>query len=220
MTTIFIETVKCALCSKESSVTVIGSSNTMAPPDLDLRPAEMLRSTMDFWVQRCPHCGYCAPEINKGGEEEASVARTDAYLKQLKDKTLPELANSFLCCAMLREHAKDYAKAGMMTLYAAWCCDDARKRKSAKKCRLEALRLLQQARKMGQRFARDETSEVLILVDLLRRTGQFQEALRMCEEGLENTTDEKFAAILQYQRQLITSSDTSCHTIGEVDAWH
>ena len=56
----------CFVCGKESSVTVMASTNTLGgTPDLDLRPAEMMRSTMPRWIQECPHCGYIAGSLDK-----------------------------------------------------------------------------------------------------------------------------------------------------------
>ena len=57
--------VRCAVCGTESR-----QPRAMAPPpeqapDLDLRPGEPLRSTMRFWLQQCPHCGYAAPDITR-----------------------------------------------------------------------------------------------------------------------------------------------------------
>ena len=41
------------------------STSTWGYPDLDLRPAEMKRSSMFAWLQECPHCGFVARDIEQ-----------------------------------------------------------------------------------------------------------------------------------------------------------
>ena len=58
MTTLFADELKCAVCGITSTHSDIGSSSSFGAPDLDLRPAQLLRSTMPYWIQECPFCGY------------------------------------------------------------------------------------------------------------------------------------------------------------------
>lgn len=53
----------CGVCGGISEQTGLQSTNAFGSPDLDLRPPEMERSTMCYWVQTCPQCGYCASDI-------------------------------------------------------------------------------------------------------------------------------------------------------------
>jgi hypothetical protein len=41
----------------------VSTTNEIGSRDLDNRPAEMMRSTIQYWICRCPKCGYCAPDI-------------------------------------------------------------------------------------------------------------------------------------------------------------
>ena len=63
MTTLFAKEQTCAVCGTTSTHHVLGSTNTMSPSDLDMRPAPMARWTLGGHVQCCPHCGYCAWDI-------------------------------------------------------------------------------------------------------------------------------------------------------------
>ena len=50
----------------------MASASIFEPPDLDTRPEDLMRSSIDLWIQTCPHCGYCAPDISRlipGAEE-------------------------------------------------------------------------------------------------------------------------------------------------------
>jgi len=58
MSTVINYTVKCAVCEKESKQARIMSYSTFGYPDLDFRPASMLRETMEYWLHECPYCGY------------------------------------------------------------------------------------------------------------------------------------------------------------------
>ena len=42
----------CSVCNNRSDHIILGSSNTFGSPDLDLSPAQMLRSTMCWWQQQ------------------------------------------------------------------------------------------------------------------------------------------------------------------------
>ena len=55
----------CYVCGKMSEQMVLVSTNQFGYPDLDLRPPEMERSTMDWWIEECPHCGYVAPDLSE-----------------------------------------------------------------------------------------------------------------------------------------------------------
>ncbi len=209
--------VRCAVCGRIRTLDFMLSSSAIEPPDLDLRPSEVMRSTMYMWVQRCLSCGYCAPDLGKATEVAPSIIESDEYMRQLKDPEFPRLANSFLCCSLLSEKEGKYATAGKMAHYAAWCCDDKDKREGAKKCRLEALRLYVKAWEHGQEFAETADLEYLILVDLLRRTGQFEKAALLCADGLAIARDKRNRYALQFEQKLIAAHDESRHTIREAE---
>ena len=89
MTTIDPVDVTCAVCGAVSEHLVLGSTNTMGPPDLDMRPAPMARWTLGEQIQRCPQCGYCASDISEAGETAAEVVRNEAYQAELARETTP-----------------------------------------------------------------------------------------------------------------------------------
>ena len=64
MSTIVSEKYKCAMCGSTNEYNELASTNTFGSPDLDLRPAEMRRSTMPLWVQECPECGYVSKKVS------------------------------------------------------------------------------------------------------------------------------------------------------------
>jgi hypothetical protein len=59
-------------------------------------------------------------------ESARALVESDEYRAQLLDKNFPELANTFLCYALLPEPDKIYEAAAWASIHAAWTCDDAR----------------------------------------------------------------------------------------------
>ncbi len=216
MTTLFKEKKKCLVCSKTNEYTAIGSTNQFGPPDLDTRPPEMMRSTIAFWIHRCPSCGYCAPDVSKGPSLAAQIVKSEAYLKQRGNHSYPELANRFLCWAIVQETAGDHVGAGWAAIHAAWACDDAEARAASAQCRTRATGLLRHAKANGISYAPGAGVEEAILADLLRRSGQFDQVGTICLEGLAKDPEDIVRQILVFQQALALRQDRECHTIAEV----
>lgn len=215
MTTLFPIDETCFNCGTVSQFTVVGSTNTFGGhPDLDTRPPEMARSTIRFWVRRCPSCGYCAPEISRGSDLAKTTITSEAYRGQLNSPRFPELANSFLCQAILLASEDDHAGAGWAALRAAWACDDAHLEEAAS-CRTIAAEHFNTATAVGQSYAVDPSVEQAILADLLRRSNQFQKAIQAAEEGLARCPDDLARRVLVFQKALAEEHDADCHTIAE-----
>jgi hypothetical protein len=208
-------TKKCALCGEESSHGSLFTTNAFGSCDLDLRPPEMERSTIWMWVQMCPSCGYCASDISEPIKKASEVVNSDSYKQQLNNSEFPKLANSFLCFSSIQEASGKYANAGWSCVHAAWACDDAQAEVGSKKCREKAVLLFQKAKQARQKFGKDQDAEHLLFVDLLRRSGQLDLALKTCEEGLSKNLKDEILNILRFQEQLINKSDIACHTVDE-----
>lgn len=215
MTTIYEKKAECAVCGAESSYRGIGSTNSFGSSDLDTRPPEMMRSTMFAWVQRCPKCGYCASDVSKSAPQAASMVRSPEYTRQLSDPAYPELANSFLCKALLDNHVEDYAAAAWSLIHAAWACDDRNRDGLAKACRSRAADMFKRALNTGQKVAEQSGVETAIQVDLLRRAGRFNEARQLIHEQRPEITEEIILKILTFQENLIAKGDEACHNISE-----
>jgi hypothetical protein len=212
MTTYFRRESTCANCGKPSEHHVLGSTNAFGSADLDLRPPPMQRSTMNAWLQECPHCHYIAPEVAER-EGDLSIVNSQGYADVLADLRYPELARRFLAHALL--NAADPALAGHSRLRAAWVCDDAHNAEAATECRTAAAADMAQTKP----FPDDQQGATrgAILVDVLRRAGQFEEADAECQELLGRTSAQGIIRqVLEAQRRLIAQKDTAGHTVAEV----
>lgn len=217
MTTVHPIEQQCAVCGTTDKYILLTSTNSFGVPDLDTRPPEMMRSTIGLWVQRCGSCGYCAPDITKGSPALSTVIHSVPYQTQLRSPDFPELANSFLCWSLIQQDQGDFASAGWASLRAAWACDDTGDESAAVQCRLRAANLLQKARQVHQTFASQSGAEEALLADILRRAGQFDGAIQICDAGLakESALQPVIVDILDLQKRLIRKADTACHQVRE-----
>lgn len=177
--------VRCGNCGQESHVPRLVHAEELEPPDLDTRPGEELRSSIGFWIARCPSCGYCAADLGSIHELAGPVVDSAAYQSQLSDSRFPPKAAEFVCHALILERTGQYADAGWTMLHAAWVCDDHGRDKAAGLCRKGALRAWTAGKSRGQSFHDSHASEFLIVADVHRRMGEFEFALTACNEGME-----------------------------------
>lgn len=215
MTTIFRKSVECANCRNTSEHSVLGSTNAFGSSDLDLRPPEMQRSTMRLWLQQCPTCGYVAADISRPHGDMALIGLPD-YQKTLKDRRFPEGARRFLACALLNDKANP-AVAAHSRLHAAWVCDDAGETAQAKECRFLAAEGF--ARLKPFEDSEPGVTQGTTFVDVLRRSGRFEQAAAECGELLSMQAAQGIVRqVLEYQRRLIADRDEAGHRVEEAVA--
>lgn len=211
MTTIYTVKVKCALCGAETNANVLGSTNQFGYADLDTRPPEMARSTIEYWLLCCPTCGYCAPDIARAAEGLRDFIKTPQYRSQLAEKGLPAKCREFLCWALISEHFGNYAAAAWSAVHAAWVCDDALNDQAAKQCRLRAIYFINAAISQGQKLFRTQEELAVLHVDLLRRTCQYLEAIGIIDDSLAVKQEIHVQRLLEYERLLSQREDDRCH---------
>lgn len=211
MTTIATNKIRCGHCEKQSDQRVIMSTNSFGSPDLDLRPPEMQRSTMPMWVQQCPHCGYVAAHISDQPADPGMIG-SPGYRAALDRADLPQLARQFLAYAMRLDEP---AEAGQAYLNVAWVCDDAQLRAQATEARRAAADYLQQAIAAIEEVVPRQNLST-IRVDVLRRSGDFEDAAIACAE-MRGQTDlpPVLRDVIAFQQQLIDRKDDRCHTVAE-----
>lgn len=216
MTLIYSVSFECSICGASSQHGQIFSTNEMGSPDLDFRPSEYARSTISEWVQRCPECGYCSSNISKTLEKAKEIIQTPDYKKQLSDKNYPELANFFLCKAMIDDAHNMKVEATWSLIHAAWVCDDADNQPNAVNCRNKAALMLREVIELGEHLSKEEGINTVILVDLLRRSGQFEEARSEIKKNIALVDNDNYNKILEFQLILIQISDLNCYNIDDI----
>jgi hypothetical protein len=206
----------CALCQTTSTQIVVVSTNQMGYSDLDRRPPEMMRSTIVYWVQECPQCGYCHTDISEAVGSAAVTVKTDAYRAQLFNAGLPHLADRFLCMLLAHDAAGENHAAYYNALCAAWACDDAQNTEGALKIRRLAGERLETIRNSGGVYLKQSGGDDLLLADLARRTGDFAKVRTLAEAGLALNAEDIIVKLLKYEVELAEAKDSAAHTIQKV----
>jgi hypothetical protein len=210
MTTMYQETVKCYVCGKESKQTVLGSTNSFGSQDLDLRPPEMMRGTMEYWAHECPYCGYIAKNIDLGTVvTEAWLAGVE-FINANNIEFESELAKRCYKEYLINLEDENKYKAFAVILYAAWACDDAQDIENAVLCRNLALDLIDELIEKED----DPSTLMLQKIDLLRRSNQFNKALGEFS-GIFMDKD-LLQDILDFQLEKVKNHDNACYTIEDV----
>jgi hypothetical protein len=142
------------------------------------------------------------------------VVRGHRYQKRLRVPN-PQPANECLCWSLIQEKMGLLAGAGIASLHAAWACDDANASDRARAFRLRAVKLLERARAVGQRFAAGPLQEDVLLIDLLRRGGERDRAKALCRARL-GAASAQVSAMLRFQSALLDRGDTAGHTMAEL----
>ena len=211
MTTMYQDTVKCYVCGKESKQTVLGSTNSFGSSDLDLRPPEMMRGTMEYWAHECPYCGYIARGIDLGTVvTEAWLARVE-FINANNIEFESELAKRCYKEYLINLEDENKYKAFAVILNAAWACDDAQDIGNAILCRNLALDLIDELIEKED----DPSTLMLQKIDLLRRSNQFNKVL---EEFSGIFMDQDLLQdILDFQLEKAKKHDNACYTVEDVE---
>ena len=200
----------CAVCGQTSPQPVITSTSTWGYPDLDLRPAEMERSSMFAWLAECPHCGYVASNLENKLEAHPDILKTDAYLTCEGNDFKSDLSKRFYKHYLISKAEKDYGSEFFSLLHCAWTCDDNDDELAVKVRKLA----LQSIDKIEAESDAEKCNLEIIKLDLLRRTLQFDKVI---SEFKDVNMQEKIQNdIITFQIELALKKDSECHTVKEV----
>lgn len=199
--------VTCGVCGHTFETTELMSTNAFGSPDLDLRPPEMRRSTMSFWITKCPKCGYVHEYIERKAPRHARFVKSREYKKCQGYFFTSPLAADFYRYALVRLKEKSRLSAYEAFLHAAWQCDDFYDAAGATACRKKAIRLY------NRRLFGKNPNLKLRHVDLLRRAGMFREALEFLESF--ELEDAVMKNVARFQKELCVLRDRSCYRIED-----
>ncbi len=200
----------CAVCGKKSEQTVLASTNRFGASDLDLRPPEMERSTMDWWLEECPHCGYVANDLAQKTLITKEWIKDNRYIFCDNRNFVSTLAEKFYKYYLINVTNNDHKAAFYAVLHTAWVCDDAEDVDNAIYCREKSLEEL-------SKFVVDNDEEetfLLMRADLLRRTRQFDLLIKEYEGKM--FSEELLNKIAVFQVEKAKKRDTACYTVADV----
>ena len=211
MTTVFKQTGRCFVCGAENEYCVVASTNSFGSPDLDTRPPEMKRSTMDYWVQTCPVCGYAAVDVADDTAVGRDFLETESYQSCDGIPFVSGLAAAFYRHYLIQAADGRKEDAFFALLHAAWACDDAEDFACASRMRELAVGVADDLLVFGVLDWKDNLR--LIRADLLRRTSRFDELLD--QYAMADYHDELMNSILHYQKELAREKCTECRTVED-----
>ncbi len=200
---------KCIICGHDYHYQQLLENTSFGMRDLDTRPPGMLRRMMHLTLQKCPNCGYVNNDVSiRIKDFDESILKSEEYLEILNDEKINFAIKKFKLYGFIMKDI-DNQKAGMAYLRAAWMADDAKCEKEARMLRSKAIKYLEASLKTNE-----NENVKLILVDLYRRVGLFEEAHEYAMFLLNNLGLEKYKRnILFYQLKLCEDEDILDHTM-------
>ena len=217
MTTFVEKEAVCGACGETVEVTLMGSTNRFGYPDLDLRPPEMMRSTMWMWLKECTNCGYCAEDIGEIEPEEKAIVLGDSFIKLRQSiGDLDDMARRFRAAAFIAAERGFHASAFQHTLHEAWAHDDCQDTVRASAARLNAVDHINQAHRNQIRLYDEDGADAAMVAELLRRAGEFQRSEIKCRAALDDECADHVRQTLGFELDLCSVRDAGCHTMEEV----
>lgn len=206
MTTIRQHRVECSICGEDCEIIMLGSSNQMGYPDLDLRPSEMYRSTMDTWMDECPHCGFASPHLKNEYGITGEYVESTEYQTCEGHEFLNPLSKRFYRAYMINRENNCNIGAFNNLLHCIWTCDDRDDSKTAAELRSVLVELMES-------LNIDENMMVR-RADILRRSGQFERLIKEYE-GV-SFDEEILNRIVEFQIKKAAEKDDKCYTVEDV----
>ncbi len=237
MTTMMRRICTCSVCGAENEISVLGSTNAFGSPDLDFRPAQMLRGTMYLWLQECRGCGYVSKDISAPAGLTRFWLKSQEYLTCDGIPFSSDLAKRFYREYLISAKEKRMEDSFFAILHAAWACDDLIDVENAMLCRKKALSILNgplhsiwasadekgeknedivahlRKRLRGQSPNKGR-SFMVMRADIMRRAGLFDELIE--EYDSVHFREDNLNQIIRFQIERAKEKDAACYRIQDV----
>lgn len=176
-----------------------------------------------YYLNYCEKCNYVSPDFEEEPSPKVKAVIASKEYKYIFTKAQKESTPIEVLKLLAQIHIRKALNApdmeiGYLYLKLAWCGDDSAWITSdipvrgrvvslhkAKEYRLEAIKYFEKSNKEKDR---------LVLVDLYRRTGQFDKASRLLSE---TNFSEQYAGICKQQKELVAVKDIEEHKIEHED---
>jgi hypothetical protein len=216
MTTLSKTPIVCAVCGKESEQTVIISYSETGYSDLDLRPAEMKRSTLPQWIQECPFCGYSSYSIDTAEENAKACIESQSFKNLQSNASEDGQFDRFLKASMIAENCGDNSSAAEILLWAAWTADDNGNKPAAKNYRDLSADIFLNLLSDLDDGSEEKTSTMVRSIDITRRAARWSDALTLTTDIMKFYLDPILQNIVDFEYALINVKDDKCYTVGDV----
>jgi len=219
MTTLLKTFKNCIFCQHTTEITSYGSTNEFGSPDLDLRPAEMRRSTINMWIEVCKNCNFSWNDI-EDKEIDVNVLKkvmdTNEWKNLNLDKHTNDLSLNFERHAMISREMGMLEQTANSYLHAAWAADDADIDSDSIKYRNLSVEYFLKYLKIIDETSRDSFAINALISDLLRVTKRYEENIQFIKDNLIKISDEQIQKILNFQLQKSLLQDSKIYKVSDV----
>ena len=202
---------RCAICNTESTYEEYAAISSFGSMDLDTRPPLPRRAMLDSEITVCEKCHYANTAVDK---PIAGITRLtleeEGYQKLCQNNVLDPTAKKFLMAAYLYDKSGDMHRSGILHLMLAWHYDDLMDGELAAIARRAAIERLTRHAELSY-----DLNSATLVVDLLRRTEQFELATENANQLLEIGVSPLLEKILKFEIHLCEIRDTKVHTVAE-----
>lgn len=210
MSTVYRKKVKCGCCGFSFEMSALGSTNSFGSMDLDTRPPEMMRSTITYWLTRCPECDYVNSNIELCDNIIKDVVESIEYRSISRSTIYSTLCKNFLQNAMICASKNDKIGEVYNYLHAAWVCDDNQEITNAIAMRKQCIILI-------DKLSIHDSNETFLVIkaDLLRRSKQFDALNEEYERRI--FSKELLNKIIGFQLKKAEEQDCQCYAVSDID---
>lgn len=203
----------CMMCGTNVEVKHVLINIEIMDTDLDTRPRGVARLSEKNCVHYCENCGYASFDLQKDitfGRHE--VLKSEEYLSIVHNLDLPNDAKKFFLVGIIMDEGQEFQRSATSFLRASWFFGDCGNEEWMIKSKERAI-----AELLKSDFTWKNEQVLLILVDLYRRIGRFDEAIEAINKfGMDNIKDILTKSILDFQIDLCNKKDTTVHTVSQV----
>lgn len=205
----------CHICGHEEKYMDFSSYIVLESNDLDMRRGALGRDVYDVIVHKCSKCGFVNYHLSERvcGKDDL-IVKNPEYQKILKMEEVSESTAKHLAFAYLKERCiQPFSSIAQSLLNAAW--SEEKQPEKAKFYREKSAEFFIKA----QDEEKLSVEQYLILIDVLRRSGQFEAAKNYIQviKRLPGANEDEVKKILEYQRYLLKKEDVDAHKISEAD---
>lgn len=203
-------TVRCPVCGQETEIRVLRGMYQTTQPDLD---GDAHNPDLFETVQICAHCGYAADSLQaEPPQGAAALVRSEAYQAVLRDAAMSAVEKKLRLAALVDDCAGDAGSAAHHRMMLVW---HLRAQQAPKET---VRRALAEAIARFEIYLKDhaDAEAACVLIDCLRRSGDFAGAEETAESLAPYVAGTPLAAVVALERRLIAARDAAAHRLSEV----
>ncbi|ERP32182.1 hypothetical protein [Chitinivibrio alkaliphilus] len=185
MSTLEFKEKVCAVCGTRGNFPQMANVSIEVPVGIDGHPGEA--DALSVSVNYCTHCGYATEDIATALPGTEQIVYSPAYQKLVQESTYTESVLKFIAASLLAYKQGDIALAITMLIRGVWVAESYHvPSERISRIRRKAIDLMLICRSKGDSFEMTVWQEAYMIVEFLRREGEFDDALEICRAALSH----------------------------------